>query len=448
MKKTVLSILLLGISAAAWAQHAVIKGKFVKENTITMGTSQMYLFKAADGGMVPVSMIPVARQDHSFQAQLADSDLNVIRYIGFADEVYPVYMRKGDSLTIDAGLGKITYSGKVNAENKVFADWNKIVAPLRNFNYAKDGWKRAADDYAPTLDSLVKPAEAFVNNIKTGNTKFDHYLKMMLPYSFRYDALGPFLQGLGYARHDQYPAFISNMFKTENYSDQQIWTLPFGYSYIQNSAFVKHFVYNLENGYLENVIVPEITNPKMRADYVLTVLARREYQKMAAFVSKNKQYMVTDQQKSRMKVFEKRAILKEPGGESIDFAYPDRNGKVHHLKDFRGKVVLVDVWATWCKPCLAEQPALEALEKSFEGKEVVFLSISIDTEKDKWTNMVETKNLSGIHLYSNNQGSLIQDYEITEVPRFILFDKNGKMVSYDAIRPSDPKLKELIESKI
>lgn len=448
MKKTILSILLLGISAAAWAQHAVIKGRFVKENTSTVGSSQIYLFKAEDGGMTPVSMIPLTKNDHTFQTELAESDLNVIRYIGIADEVYPVYMRTGDSLTIDAGLGKIAYSGKVNAENKVFAGWNKIVAPLRSFNYTKDGWKRAANDYAPTLDSLLKPAEAFVNNIKTGNGKFDGYVKFMLPYSFRYDALGPFLQGLGYARHDQYPAFISNIFKTENYSDQQIWTLPFGYSYIQNSVFVKHFIYNLENGYLETIIAPEITNPKMRADYLLTALERKEYQKMTVFVNKNKQYMVTGQQKDRMQIFEKRAILKEPGGESIDFAYPDMNGKVHHLKDFRGKVVLVDVWATWCKPCLAEQPALEALEKSFEGKDVVFLSASIDTEKDKWKNMVETKKLSGLHLYTNNEGSLIKDYEVTEIPRFILFDKDGKMVSFDAIRPSDPKLKELIQSKI
>ncbi|HEY8956305.1 TlpA disulfide reductase family protein [Chitinophaga sp.] len=448
MKKTVLSILLLGISAAAWAQHAVIKGKFVKENGSTVNTSQIYLLKAEDGGIVPLSLIPLAKPDHSFQIQVADSDLNLIRYIGFEDEFYPVYMRKGEELTINAGSGEIAYSGKVNAENKVFADWYKMMAPLRKYSYTKEGWKLAANYYAATLDSLVKPVETFMSSIKTGNAKFDRYVKFMLPYNFRYDALGPFAQGLGYAKHDQYPVFISNIFKTENYSDQQIWTLPYGYSYIQTSAFVKHYVYNLENGLLENIIAPEITNPKMRADYVLKTLDRKEYQKMALFVSKNKQYMITDQQKSRMETFEKRAMLKESGGQSIDFAYPDRNGKMYHLKDFLGKVVLIDVWATWCKPCLAEQPALEELEKSFEGKDVVFLSVSIDTEKDKWKNMVETKKLSGLHLFTNNEGNLIGDYEIVSVPRFILIDKNGKMVSFDAARPSDPKLKELIQSKI
>lgn len=448
MKKSVLSILLLTVSVAVVAQHAVIKGKFVKENTSTVSDSQIYLFKADDGVMVPLSMIPLARHDHSFQTQLADSDLNVIRYIGFVDEIYPVYMHKGEELTIDAGKGEIAYSGKLNNENKVFADWNNMVAPLRKYSYTKDGWKLAPTYYAATLDSLVGPVEKFVSKIKTGNKKFDSYVKFMLPYSFRYDALGPFAQGLGYAQHDKYPAYISGLFKTENYSNEEIWTLPFGYSYIQNLVFVKHFIYNSENGLVENIIVPEITNAKMRADYVLKTLDRKEYQNMAVFVNKNKQYMVTDQQKNKMKILEKRANLKETGGESIDFAYPDMNGKVHHLKDFLGKVVLVDVWATWCKPCLAEQPALEELEKSFEGKDVVFLSISIDTEKDKWKNMVEMKKLSGLHLYSNNEGSLIQDYEVTEVPRFILFDKNGKMVSYEAIRPSDPKLKELIQSKI
>ncbi|WP_157298937.1 TlpA family protein disulfide reductase [Chitinophaga oryziterrae] len=448
MKKTVLSMLLLACSAAGWAQHAMIQGKFLKENTSTINTGQIYLFKAENGGMVPLTMIPLARHDHSFQAQVADSDLNVIRYIGFPDEVYPVYMRKGDTLTIDAGFGEISYSGKVNAQNKVFADWCKMVTPLRKYSYTKDGWKLAPTFYDGTLDSLVKPAETFVSSIKTDNAKFDKDLKFMLPYSLRYDALGPFLQGLGYAKKEEFPAFIANILKTENYSNQQIWTLPFAYNYIQGYSFVKHFTYNMENGLLEDVIAADITNPNMKADYLLTLLDRKEYQNMSKFVNSNKQYMITAAQKNKMKIFEKQANLKEVGGETVDFSYPDMTGKVHHLKDFRGKVVLVDLWATWCKPCLAEQPALETLEKSFEGKDVVFISISIDTEKEKWKNMVEEKKLSGLHLYSNNQGSMIADYEVTQIPRFILIDKNGKMVSYDAIRPSDPKLKELIQSKI
>ncbi|SFW84909.1 TlpA family protein disulfide reductase [Chitinophaga sancti] len=448
MKKTVLSMLMLAFSATGWAQHATINGKFIKEPTSTVNTSQIYLFKADNGGYVPTAMIPLTRHDHSFQVQLADSDLNVIRYIGFEDEIYPVYMRKGDTLTLNGGLGEIAYSGMVNTENKVFADWNKMVTPLRKYSYTKEGFKQSYNHYAPTLDSLIKPVEKFVNNIKTGNAKFDSDVKILLTYSFRDDALGPFAEGLGYSKRDQYPAFIADLLKTENFSNPQIWTLPFGYSYIQTIVFVKHYIYNSENGFLEDIIATEITDPKMRADYMLTLLERGEYQHMAAFVKNNKQYMVTNEQKKKMKIFEKTANLREPGGEAIDFAYPDMNGKVHHLKDYRGKVVLVDLWATWCKPCLAEQPALETLEKSLEGKNVVFISISIDTDKDKWKNMVEEKKLSGLHLYSNNQGSMMGDYEVREIPRFILIDKNGKMVSYNAIRPSDPKLKELIESKI
>jgi thiol-disulfide isomerase/thioredoxin len=448
MKKTFLSVLLLGISAAAWAQNAVIKGKFEREKGGNVSASQIYLFKAVDGEIVPYSMIPLTRQDHSFQAQVGDSDLNVIRYIGFEDEVYPIYIRKGDTLTLDGGFGEVAYSGTVNNENKVFADWYKMMKPLRKYGYTKEGWQRAHDHYPATLDSLIAPMEQFMGTINTGNTKFDTYVKFMLPYSFRMDAILPFTEGIGYTERDKYPAYLVNLFNTEKYSDLQIWTLPYGYSYIQSIGFVKHYVYGGENGFLENVILPEINDPMLRANYALKLLDRQEYQNMAAFVKRSKQYMVTKEQKKKMEVLEKRANLKEPGGESIDFAYPDMTGKIRRLKDFRGKVVLVDVWATWCKPCLAEQPALEALEKSLEGKDVVFLSISIDTEKDKWKNMVEAKKLSGIHLYSDNKGSMIKDYEITQIPRFILFDKNGKMVSYDAIRPSDPKLKELIESKI
>jgi thiol-disulfide isomerase/thioredoxin len=121
---------------------------------------------------------------------------------------------------------------------------------------------------------------------------------------------------------------------------------------------------------------------------------------------------------------------------------------MHRLSENLGKVVLIDVWATWCKPCLDELPALEALEKAFEGKNVTFISLSIDTDKAKWKQMVESKKMSGLHLFSNRKGPIAEDYELETVPRYILFDKNGKTVAIDAPRPSDPKLTELINSKL
>ncbi len=114
------------------------------------------------------------------------------------------------------------------------------------------------------------------------------------------------------------------------------------------------------------------------------------------------------------------------------------------LTDFKGKVVLVDVWATWCGPCKAQIPHLEKLEKEYHGKDIVFISVSVDEKKDKWLNMIKKDNLGGVQLWANGFSKICKDYSIKGIPRFMLFDKEGNIISVDAPRPSEPKLKELI----
>jgi len=119
------------------------------------------------------------------------------------------------------------------------------------------------------------------------------------------------------------------------------------------------------------------------------------------------------------------------------------------LDDFKGTYVYIDVWATWCRPCLAEIPALKSLEKQYHGKNIQFISISIDDERTagswenankKWRKMVKSKNLSGIQLYAGQDLEFIQEYEISSIPRFLLIDPKGNIVSSNAPRPSDPQL--------
>lgn len=444
MKKSIIAILMATMSLTSFAQNAVIKGKFKR----TPKADQVFFSKQDDGGLSQISTALLARQDQSFSMQIPKSDLNVIRYLGLAEDQFPVYMRAGEELTVDVADGNIVYSGNLSKENKVFADWYKLVLPIRKFGHTRKGYTLPTEQLVATIDSLAGPVDAFVKSIKTGNEAFDKYVKFMFPYSMRYDALLPFTSGINFGRRSEYPVYFTDLFKNEKYSDKAIWTLPFGFEYIQTLGFAKHIIYNSGLGMTSELIIPEISNKELLAELVLKEARLEMSQNMVAFTTNNQKYMLTDAQKKEMKVLAEQAKLQVPGGASMNFSYPDINGKTRSLSDYRGKVVLLDVWATWCAPCIAEQPALETLEKSFEGKDVVFISVSIDTDKAKWKDMVEKKKLSGVHLFTNNTGSLVSDYKVITVPRYILIDKEGKMVAFDAARPSDAKLKALIESKI
>lgn len=127
--------------------------------------------------------------------------------------------------------------------------------------------------------------------------------------------------------------------------------------------------------------------------------------------------------------------------------YENFKGGKTSLADLKGKYVYIDVWATWCAPCKAEIPALKALEKEFMGKNIQFVSISVDKPEayETWKKMVATEQLGGIQLYADNNfdSQFILDYGINAIPRFILIDGAGNIVDADAPRPSDPKLKSI-----
>ena len=127
--------------------------------------------------------------------------------------------------------------------------------------------------------------------------------------------------------------------------------------------------------------------------------------------------------------------------------YENFNGSTTSLDDLKGKYVYIDVWATWCGPCKREIPSLKKIEKQYHGKNIAFVSISVDVEKDHeaWKKMIVEKELGGIQLYADKSwnSSFITDYSIKGIPRFILIDPDGKIITPNAPRPSSPKLVDL-----
>ena len=137
------------------------------------------------------------------------------------------------------------------------------------------------------------------------------------------------------------------------------------------------------------------------------------------------------------------------GETAINFTYPDKDSNMVSLSDFKGSYVYVDVWATWCGPCRYEIPFLVQLEKDYHDTNIVFMSVSVDTEnaKEKWMNMIKNENLGGIQLISTDgwKSQIMKDYVINGIPRFMLFDPDGNVISVDAARPSSDEIREIFD---
>jgi len=105
----------------------------------------------------------------------------------------------------------------------------------------------------------------------------------------------------------------------------------------------------------------------------------------------------------------------------------------------------VDVWASWCGPCIKQMPAAKALKEKFTAEEkdqIVFMYISIDDHESRWKGAIEKHDIKGIHLHSPGgwNSAVTQKFQIRGIPRFLLFNKNGELVEQEAKRPSDETL--------
>ncbi|MFB3385995.1 TlpA family protein disulfide reductase [Flavobacterium sp. LAR06] len=135
---------------------------------------------------------------------------------------------------------------------------------------------------------------------------------------------------------------------------------------------------------------------------------------------------------------------------SPDFDYENHKGGKTKLSDLKGKYVYIDLWATWCGPCRAEIPFLQKIEEKYHGKNIEFVSVSVDTPKDhdKWQKFVTDKQLGGIQLFSDNEwkSAFVTSYNVTGIPRFILIDPKGNIVDANAARPSSPELQTQLDT--
>jgi thiol-disulfide isomerase/thioredoxin len=160
-------------------------------------------------------------------------------------------------------------------------------------------------------------------------------------------------------------------------------------------------------------------------------------------------YMLNDYLKNELREHEISIRKIEEGFLAVDFSGTDINGKIHKLSDYKGKVVYVDVWATWCGPCKAQIPHLKKLEKKYQDKPVVFMSISVDKEKnrEKWKNYVISKELKGVQIMDGKafESEVVKAYKVYSIPRFLIFDKEGRIVSTKAPRPSTGEVEKILD---
>ena len=124
----------------------------------------------------------------------------------------------------------------------------------------------------------------------------------------------------------------------------------------------------------------------------------------------------------------------QPGQPAPDFTLHDPDGQAVSLSQFKGKVVLMDFWASWCGPCIADLEPLRKIKEQVAAQPVVFLNVSLDSNDEAWKRAIAKHQIQGVHVRSD--GAVTQVYNVSGVPRYYLVDPQGLIVE-DRLRVFD-----------
>ncbi len=113
-----------------------------------------------------------------------------------------------------------------------------------------------------------------------------------------------------------------------------------------------------------------------------------------------------------------------------DFTFAGEEGATKSLKDFAGKVVLLNIWATWCVPCREEMPALDALEGKLGGKDFAVVAVNIDKGgREKAAPFLKEIGVTRLPLYTDPTGKLFATLKAVGMPTTLIIDRNGKEIA-------------------
>jgi thiol-disulfide isomerase/thioredoxin len=451
MKKLLVILILLCSNYLCFAKnsasYAIIKGRMNKYRQ-----GEVVLYKALEGNRAKLATVQNSEdKEFSFMVPVQEEGLYYL-----SDQTgwwyIRLYLKQGDEIELN-----FTYPGsyqivKGSAENKLMYEWFKTVSAVTipAFNRADSVTYRS---FYPKVKELLPAGATFKKKITTPNRKFNALLRQIVDIDVEYAALRfSFTPRRLYPSGEDQTSFLKQFVVPQKYCNTQLLNLGEAndlFGLLSNAAYMV----NPEGGKRDGVNLSQtcglLCNDTIKGAYIVSRFDRyKSYDQLQSEIVPLEKYLVTAEQKKKyqekLKQFDQKLTKGNPG---YNFSYPDTSGKTVSLIDLKGKVVLMDMWATWCKPCLGEIPHLKKLEEEFKGKDVVFVGVSFDEEKDKekWKKFIQEEELAGVQLLASGFKNKLGDfYKINGIPRFIVLDREGKIVSVDAPRPSQPELKILL----
>lgn len=381
----------------------------------------------------------------------------IYAHLFYGEESKNVFFQKGDQLSISFDAGK--FNDEIRFEGK--------NAPVNDYLNAITYTEITPDEYVRPLDELIALVQQKTDEttkllqarkLETVNPDFVTWEKGRIKYTYAFNIL-MYPMGHAYLTQDTNYQPGQEYYDTLNQliqGDEQLVHLPLYREFVSEAAIIlaspRKRIPNLYDRCVSQMkyLAENIRNEKVKQvilnDIAIKYVKKNGIRNITDLENIYNAYVTDSDLRTAYKEVRDQWDLTSAGRPSPDFNGQDINGKTLSLKDFKGKYLYIDIWATWCGPCKKEITFLKELEKKFEGKNITFLSLSTDQNKADWENMVKSGELSGTQLLIGRGSQFQKDYNINGIPHFILLDPEGKIVNASMIRPSSPDIEKVLNA--
>lgn len=455
-KLLIIILALCGFTGTGFTQEpALITGTWEGKNI-----NNVYLFKVENGTLSEIASSGLnTKNEFGFVLNMDSSGFYVVGQSAKREAFnFTFYIKPGDRLSMSVQGRDYSLTGNNTADNKEMERWHNLVKDLEQHAYYSTMGTYV--DFFPMLKEIAVQADSYIPEypVDAGFAeKFRSYrrqdlMHMALKFLYIPHSAHPQEEDMVDYYHTVTLAAISG--------DTTIINYPYGssllhlvrmYTAIQAS---KNISENAKKDFFSLYTsldrdLPQIKNERLQGEAVLSAVSSvHTFEGLQDLEKKYGKFLTTDDQKTRFRQALIAKASNSRGQDAFDFRFKDINGKEIALSDFKNKVVYVDVWATWCVPCRKEFPYMKDLEADYKNKNIVFIGVSTDEVKNynKWVKFLQDNSLVGIQLFAGDRkDDIMKPYKITTIPRFLLFGKDGKIVSSSAPRPSSSEIRPLLD---
>lgn len=448
MKNLIYNFLLCCVCLAVTScnREVTVSGTAVKAKEMLL-----YSFNKGELSLMQRDTVDKENGSFGFSVQLPYEGLYLIG--ANEDVLYPLYLKKGESIVAAFKDNRFTLSGETSLENDALFKWEnrandvKIHSFLYNWlpgdNSAKYG------KFFEELEQTAAFRDSLLNDIKGEKGKFYTFLANKINADLDFYALN-YLRFNGWSIPDSValPSYYANMSPDEIFQASSIVELPYAGKMLETYVWYLNKDNAATNG--KNKVYPfgSLREKTLQQEYLLSVAGQMKfYNEYANMIEQTGKDFFTEPYALRMARIESGLEWSKPGLPAPDFKAMAPDSSWMSLSDYRGKCVVIDVWATWCEPCRRMMPIFHELQKDFRGKDVEFLSVCVGVwvESDKWLSLSKEFGIEKNNFFVTGWNSdFVKDYRISGVPRYMIIDKLGNIVNLDAPNPTTSRLKELI----